>query len=466
MRRAIRALPLVFCVVVLCLAASRRRASDPPPAPIQLDAHRSFAVTDVAILDGFPFERVMTALTAGTATSPVQLYQQWLDTFNAKPGFAAPDGPHCNDFMTDGSPSFNNFPRRCPTPEGLFAKDQPFTPPQFIPIGIINRFDLTPLDGSNCGQYRLIYARKLPTTDFFHIIFEAVLPNPNPSMGVAGCRPIAEFWAGLSATSSISDRRAKLEALFFQGLPGVSPVVRAENYNAPGGIRTNQDTGGVGGRMYQFRAVKNCGDAGCQIVMKPDVLENMIYGPLLDAHVTTPLAQQFRDDFVKQVATLAVPDVNEFFHNTAPQYLMAESNPDDKNAFFILDAPFSKGLTTPEGQAFSARIAAELTRIGSTLTPTQIVARADTLTCIGCHLGGRPLGEGVMFPFGGRGLQQMDEHQLDIGEDGTLSRFKTSPAMDTFIIHRMKVLHDFLANGSVATHSEAVGTVGGGRSVQ
>jgi hypothetical protein len=190
MRRAIRALPLVFCVVVLCLAAARRRASDPPPAPIQLDARRSFAVTDIAILDGFPLERVMTALTAGTTTSPVQLYQQWLDTFNAKPGMAAPDGPHCNDFTTDGSPSFNNFPRRCPTPEGLLAKDQPFTPPQFIPLGIINRFDLTPLDGSNCGQYRLIYARKFATTEFFHIIFEAVFRIRIPRLVWPGAAPL------------------------------------------------------------------------------------------------------------------------------------------------------------------------------------------------------------------------------------------------------------------------------------
>jgi len=47
---------------------------------------------------------------------------------------------------------------------------------------------------------------------------------------------------------------------------------------------------------------------------------NMIYGPLFDGHVDTAQARQFRDDFIKQVATLAVPYVNGYFMNAPPQY--------------------------------------------------------------------------------------------------------------------------------------------------
>jgi len=43
------------------------------------------------------------------------------------------------------------------------------------------------------------------------------------------------------------------ESFFFQGLPGFLPVVRAENYNVPGGIRTSEITGKVDNRMYQFQ---------------------------------------------------------------------------------------------------------------------------------------------------------------------------------------------------------------------
>jgi len=90
MSRATRLLLLVLCMVMLGGTADRRR----PVNQSTLDIHRSFAVTDQAILDGFSFGRVLTTLTAGTQTTPVQLFQQWLDTQNAKPGLVAPGGPH------------------------------------------------------------------------------------------------------------------------------------------------------------------------------------------------------------------------------------------------------------------------------------------------------------------------------------------------------------------------------------
>ncbi len=51
-----------------------------------------------------------------------------------------------------------------------------------------------------------------------------------------------------------------------------------------------------------------------------------------------------------------------------------------------------------------------------------------------------------------------------IGESGP--RFVESPAMVVFATHRMQVLRDFLANGTPPVHSDSVGTIGGGRSVQ
>src|SRR5690349_16811 len=83
-----------------------------------------------------------------------------------------------------------------PTPEGALAQSNPFTPPQYVPLALTNRFDLAPANGANCGQYRAIYARRTNVeTDRLHIIFEATLPNPDPAAGLAGCRPVAEFWA-------------------------------------------------------------------------------------------------------------------------------------------------------------------------------------------------------------------------------------------------------------------------------
>src|SRR5689334_4567401 len=202
----------------LFLAVAARHRVVAPPAPAPIDIRRSLVITDPAILDAFDFERVLQALTAGTSTTPLSLYRQWFDTQNPKPGLAVADAPHCDDFTTNGKPSFNGYPRRCPTPEGVLATSDPFAAHDYTPIGITNRFDLTPADGSNCGQYRITYAKttvQLSAGEMLHIIFEPVLPNPNPAAGLAGCRPVAQFWADLTGVDSMTERRARIEHFFF-----------------------------------------------------------------------------------------------------------------------------------------------------------------------------------------------------------------------------------------------------------
>src|SRR5437868_414543 len=125
--RLLAVLALTVLSLLLLTGAARRRAAQPPAAML-LDLRRSFAVTDQAILAGFPFERVLRALTdrSGTRTAPDALLRQLFNTQNPKPGFAAAAAPHCDDFLADGQPSFNGFPRRCPTSEGTLAKIDPF----------------------------------------------------------------------------------------------------------------------------------------------------------------------------------------------------------------------------------------------------------------------------------------------------------------------------------------------------
>ena len=78
---------------------------------------------------------------------------------------------------------------------------------------------------------------------------------------------------------------------------------------------------------------------------------------------------------------------------------------------------------------------AELQRIGSTLTPRDIMNRLDLQNCEGCHLGGAHLGEGLVFP---RAL--IDAHITPNG---------ISPALqDVFAPNRARVLHDFLVFGT------------------
>src|SRR4051794_31105295 len=220
-------------VAVLALAlltAAKRRAVTPS---IGLDARRSFVVTDQVILQNFTFQRVLDQLVARSGVNGLtaaQLYRQWFDTQNPRPGLFDATAPHCDDFMTAGQPSFNGIPRRCPTSEGALAAS-PFAPDEYFPLAVVNRFDLTPPDGANCGQYRMIFARKNTTrTQKLHIIFEAALPNPHPESGLAGCRGAATFWANLSDIASPYDRRTLLEQFFFDGAAGYAPVIDPANY--------------------------------------------------------------------------------------------------------------------------------------------------------------------------------------------------------------------------------------------
>src|SRR2546427_421198 len=106
---------LFSAIAIAILAGGARRRAVTPGGELALDARRSFVVTDQAILDAFPFERVMHALVArsGTRTTAVGLYQQLFDTQNPRPGLVARDAPHCDDFMVDARPAFNGLPRRC-----------------------------------------------------------------------------------------------------------------------------------------------------------------------------------------------------------------------------------------------------------------------------------------------------------------------------------------------------------------
>ena len=466
MRRTL--VPILLAAAALTLlVAARRRAVGPPPV-FPLDARRSFAVTDHAILDGFAFERVMNALVArsGTHTTALRLYQQLFDTQNPKPGLVAANAPHCDDYLFDGKPSFNNLPRRCPTPEGALATTDPFATNAYVPLALINRFDLTPASGSNCGQYRMIFARKSATfNERLHIIFEAVLPNPNPAAGLPACRPVAEFWANLTNVDSMSERRALLEQFFFDGLPGFGPVIDWSHYSieSTGGIRSFHGPAGVGitnsQRFYQFRLAVRSGE----LLAEPDVLENMPFGRFFDATYDTPVARTFRDIFVANIPNLAIRDVNLYFINIPRDFLMAESDPTDGELQFIYGTPFIRATTTPEGKAFFNRLDAELKKIGSTLSPTEIITRAETLNCVGCHFISGHVGEGVMFPTPVDVFSHVSESFSEPGEAGP--RFQISRAMkDVFIPHRMQILKNFLLGGLPPVHSN--GTIGGERTVQ
>lgn len=457
MRRAAH-LSVLLLAAVSMIGASRRRSVVPGLTVSALNPRRSFVVTSQAILTAFGFQRVIEAIVdrSGSATTARALVQQMFDTQNPKPGLHAANAPHCDDFLVDGQPSFNGLPRRCPTPEGALATADPFDG-AFIPLALVNRFDQAPADGSNCGQYRLIFARvSANPADRLHIIFEAVLPNPRPEAGLEACRAVAEFWANLSGIESVDLRRAALEQFFFTGIDGFAPVLDPDHFSLPsgGGIRTMQNTAAsaVGVRFYQFRLAKRCDSGGCDLVAEPDILQNMPFGRFFDATYDTAAARAFRDAFVARIPSLAIDDVNLYSIEIPRQFLMAESDPVDGEFAFAYGVAFRRALSTPPGAGFADRIKAALKSAGSGLTPDQLVMRAETQSCVGCHILFGPVGDGVEFPRGIDAFQQVSEKFVEQGPSGP--QFAISGAMqNVYVPHRMQILERFLADGTPPVHS-------------
>jgi hypothetical protein len=329
----------------------------------------------------------------------------------------------------------------------------PYTSGEYFPIALVNRFDQAPADGSNCGQYRIIYAKKMAPGLRMHIILEPALRIPNPAAGLAGCRPVAQFWADLTKIDSIAQRRAKLEQFYFDGIPGVAPVIDADHFSVTGGgIRTTQiATLNAAPRMYQFHVVKDCSSGSCTLRVTPDVLNNMVYGALFDTTDTSARAAAFRDAFIAQVPNLAVHNVNEYFMDLPRDSFIAESDPLDDLKAFEYAKPFNASkVSAPD---FRNRIQAKLTAISSTLTPEDVVHRAETQNCVGCHFFGNSVGEGLQFPHSIDGIQHVTEDRTEPGDGG--QRYLISAAMsDTFVPHRMQILIDFLNDGKAPVRSQ------------
>jgi hypothetical protein len=109
------------------------------------------------------------------------------------------------------------------------------------PLAVFNRFDLAPSDFVHCGEYRIVYGKanpNNPTPNRFLLIFEASVPNPDPSAGEEGCRPITEFWAGLSGVGDDTEVARRLSAFFYEGKMDTvtldDPVVDYKNYGGDG----------------------------------------------------------------------------------------------------------------------------------------------------------------------------------------------------------------------------------------
>jgi hypothetical protein len=463
-RRAFVAVPLAIGILFAFVAA--RRAVDHPGVHYRITSYASLAETDERVLAPFTLERVMGKILDGAdvRTTPRDLWRQWWDTQMGS-RTARTRGPHCDDEkMPNGFPARNGFPIVCPAQETFLAGIDPFDPVSrhgFLPIGIFNRFDLTPTDGSNCGEYRMVFAKRSGTFDFSDralAIFEAVMPNPHRELGVEGCRPLAEFFARQTELELDEAARSKnWERFFFEGVGEFPAAFDSANFLQHGGrVRTNEFmTATPGGlklgqdwRMYQFSLVRRCDANGCDAILQPALLSRTPMPSLLNE--ASLRGERFRIELAANLPQLVGEDSNRFHFDNSEEFNAGQIMTNDD---FVTLTDLSRAFLTRE-----------LARIGSPLTAEQAATRLNVLTCGGCHetsarQGFPDLGYDESWPRVSLGFVQVSESSIN--RSGW--RYGISEALETkFLPHRKQVLESFL-NSAAAPAPGAFARAGEGR---
>jgi hypothetical protein len=445
---------------------------------VAIDERKSLFITDVDILKHFTFDELMAKLVHDSGNSTLtkeRLFKQWWDTANKKTEFnLGLGGPNCDS--PEIKDLLNGFAYECPRDEGDQVKSQPFGPPTpetYTAIALVNRFDLAdaPADapGHDCGEYRIVFERNSGADVALNrnlIIFEAVLRNPQPKVGsLEGCLPVQQFWAKLSEPGKSVKQRAELLHDFYYEMnkkkdktglrkKGFDAVVMAKNYGsattaAPGQVRTNQfmtsmnpptTQGHAEWLLREFHIVK---DSAMGVRFMPHEDANNPPALLFNETDSDPKGKNFRSEFPNHVEELSKDDINLLKMDMPDEF----DSPDSEETAFNPPGPMNYPEAFKNSPQFKDAIQA---RIDSSLklTAEDIVKRAQTQTCAGCHRlsaqgdEAADLGGGRKWPKS-LGFTHAQLKEPEDGPDG--KRFEISEALKKeFLPHRRKVMMDFL----------------------
>ena len=387
---------------------------------LPLNRYLSIFVSDVDTVSQIKFSEVMDKLVSQSGDPLLTkqlLFHQWWDSAGQRAGLGL--GPHCDDDTAPAPASdiplfkslstLNAFPYRCPRLELAEASSDPFTnevdtnPNAYSAIAFSNRFDLVTPPG-DCGEYRIVFARNSGRSDPLNrnlIIFEARVPNPKPADGLNGCRPILEFWHGLSdETVNAVERGKRLHDFYMSGLPAsnVGPIVDVAHYTfGTGQIRTNQfmlndkdvrlPTPPFDWSLREFKTFLNNGT----LTIIPDSVKSNPGNDLFAAGSIDIRVGALNQDIRAQMKSLlggagpekGVDDVNSIGFGTSGQGVNSfESDESDAVHGNVLTAYAPGGKENP---LIQTNIAGSLSLLHSPLTTLNVVSRLRTQTCAGCH---------------------------------------------------------------------------------
>lgn len=430
------------------------------PPPVTVVPQRSLFERNPAALTRFGVAEVFARIAQnGNVAGGTVWHDALFKTTARKDSFPATDpGPFCDSAGFPGR--VNDFIVGCAgiTSPLVGQIDQ------WVGLAVANRFDLAPEGGEHCGEARASFfippgrvAR--PTRSF--MIFESVVPNPRPDLGLDGCRPLQNFWASLGSVADPTARGEKLAQAFLTGEPtltaaGFQPFFTFQNFGEGRG-RVRTEAFGIAGVVpgWDFREFRLMEGGGAK---QMPVAQSFAFTAFAsnDHAKTVPC----RADLMNNLGGLLPASVNFNLLGldvSAPCFDGASGNfglrPED-----IITAQIQPELATSL-QARAAALAPS-----ANLTAVQVAARLSFAgTCIGCHHRPnsseyRDLGQGLTLPVVTPGPNEtpddVDFTQVNdlkqepcapSGADASHSCFKLSPVLaDIFLPHRKAVLEAYL----------------------
>lgn len=382
-------------------------------------------------IDALPFtleDTLSTALrNAGSGLDGLSAYHAIIESYATRAQGRDPAAIHCDDELTNGQPSLNGFPHQC----GRLEAQQFDNIGAWFATAAVNRLDLAPADGENCGQQRIIFANTSPIGNGrMLMILESQVPNPNPECGVSACAPIADFWTALGQITDPIERGLRLREAFLTGSPellaaGFAPFMNAANLGPQGGqIRTNNFNDFVWTlREFQFEDV-NTPPLPVPVAESPN-------GALWNDLSGAPQGEACRESFLRAAELGLTTD------NLSAMSFPVDEACKDSESRNDFSQDYAGQLRSGSG-AFAAELAALGAPLG--LSADELAARARFAgSCMGCHMeaGGSLLGNGLAAPFQGDFVQVSE---LGLEDCGNGLCFSVSDALrNVFLPHRARV---------------------------
>ena len=402
------------------------------------DPRRGVMENDINALPFSLGEALSVALAnAGSGLDGLSAYHGIIDSYATAADGRDPGAIHCDDELTDGQPSLNGFPLQC----GRLEAQQFDNIDAWFPLAAVNRLDLAPADGANCGQQRLIFANNsFIGNGRMFVIMESQIPNPNPACGVSACAPIAAFWTALGEIQDPFERGLLLRDAFLNGSPalveaGFPAFMNASQLGPEGGqIRTNNFNDFIWTlREFQFEDI-SAAPIPVPVAESPN-------GALWNDLSGLPQGDACRESFLRGAELGLLTD-----------NLAAMSFPVDqacKDAESRNDGSQDYASQTLSG---SGSFTEELANIGAPfgIAADELANRARFAgSCMGCHIeaGGSSLGNGLVAPFQFDFVHVNEFFLEPCGNGGTC--FGISEVLrNDFLPHRQRVTQSLLEGPS------------------